>query len=100
MADESKTEVGDTYAVSLDSIKAAAKRISGHVKRTPVMTSTRVNEKAGTSLFFKYVCAQPDNVVVVPLHLLLLISTHRFCCRCECFQKTGSFKVCSLAAPP
>jgi len=49
----------------LGDIAAAAQRISGHIHRTPVMTSASLNEAVGAELFFK----------------------------CENFQRTGSFKL-------
>ena len=51
-------------ALDLDSIRAAHERIRGHIKRTPVLKSSRLDEASGTSLFFK----------------------------CENFQKIGAFK--------
>jgi threonine dehydratase len=51
-------------SLDLDSIRAAHKRIRSHICRTPVLTSSRLNEASGASLFFK----------------------------CENFQKIGAFK--------
>jgi len=51
-------------ALDLDRIGAAHERIRPHIKRTLVMTSSRLNEASGASLFFK----------------------------CENFQKIGAFK--------
>lgn len=51
--------------ISLDDIRAARERIAGKLHLTPMMTSTRLGQRAGVRLFLK----------------------------CECFQKTGSFKV-------
>lgn len=51
--------------VPLDDIRAAAARIAPIAKKTPVLTSTLVNERAGVQAFFK----------------------------CENFQKGGSFKI-------
>jgi len=51
-------------ALDLDCIRAAHERIRGHIKRTPVLTSSRLDEASDTSLFFK----------------------------CENFQKIGAFK--------
>ncbi len=51
--------------VTLDDIRAAAARIAPIAKKTPVLTSTLVNERAGVQAFFK----------------------------CENFQKGGSFKI-------
>src|SRR5205085_11949174 len=45
-------------------IKAAHERIRPHIHRTPVLTSSRLNDASGASLFFK----------------------------CENFQKVGAFK--------
>lgn len=49
----------------LDAIRAAYRRIAPHIHRTPVMTSSSLDEIAGARLFFK----------------------------CENLQKTGSFKI-------
>ena len=54
-----------SYAANLDSIRAAADRIAGKVHRTPVMTSTALDEMCGRKLFFK----------------------------CENLQKIGAFKM-------
>ena len=51
-------------SLDLDSIRAAHERIRAHINRTPVLTSSRLNEASGGSLFFK----------------------------CENFQKIGAFK--------
>jgi threonine dehydratase len=51
-------------SLDLDSIRAAHERIRPYIKRTPVLTSERLNEASGASLFFK----------------------------CENFQKIGAFK--------
>jgi threonine dehydratase len=51
-------------SLDLDSIRAARERIGPHIHRTPVLTSERLNEASGASLFFK----------------------------CENFQKIGAFK--------
>jgi len=51
-------------SLDLDSIRAAHERIRAHINRTPVLTSSRLNEASGASLFFK----------------------------CENFQKIGTFK--------
>ena len=51
--------------VTLDGIRAAAQRIAPIAKKTPVLTSTLVNQRAGVACFFK----------------------------CENFQKGGSFKI-------
>jgi threonine dehydratase len=50
--------------LDLDSIRAAHERIRSHICRTPLLTSSRLNEASGASLFFK----------------------------CENFQKIGAFK--------
>src|SRR5438034_10900079 len=39
--------------LEFDSIRAAHDRIRAHVHRTPVLTSVRLNEASGASLFFK-----------------------------------------------
>jgi threonine dehydratase len=41
------------YAVTLDAIQAAARRLSGLVHRTPVLTCTTLDRLAGRALFFK-----------------------------------------------
>src|SRR6266481_1778689 len=51
-------------SLDLDSIRAAHERIRSHVKRTPVLASSQLDEASGASLFFK----------------------------CENFQKIGAFK--------
>src|SRR5580704_9819637 len=51
--------------VTIDAIRAAHERIKGHIHRTPVLTSTSLDEIAGARLYFK----------------------------CENLQKTGSFKI-------
>jgi threonine dehydratase len=51
-------------SLDLDSIRTAHERIQAHIHRTPVLTSSRLNEASKTSLFFK----------------------------CENFQKVGAFK--------
>jgi threonine dehydratase len=53
-----------TLPVTLDDVMAARGRISSHVHRTPVMTSRRLDARAGCRLFFK----------------------------CETFQRVGAFK--------
>jgi threonine dehydratase len=53
-----------TLPVTLDDVKAARRRIDGRVHRTPVMTSRRLDARAGCHLFFK----------------------------CETFQRVGAFK--------
>src|ERR1043166_3243287 len=52
------------YAINLDDIRAAAKRIAGVAHRTPVVTCATLDRLAGRSLYFK----------------------------CEQFQKVGAFK--------
>src|ERR1700680_3257294 len=51
-------------SLQFDNIRAAHERIRAHIHRTPVLTSSRLNEASGASLFFK----------------------------CENFQKIGAFK--------
>jgi threonine dehydratase len=51
-------------SLDLDRIRAAHERIRPHIHRTPVLTSSRLDEASGASLFFK----------------------------CENFQKIGAFK--------
>jgi len=51
-------------SLDLDRIRAAHERIRPHITRTPVLTSSRLDEASGASLFFK----------------------------CENFQKIGAFK--------
>ena len=51
-------------SLDLDRIRAAHERIRPHIHRTPVLTSSRLDEASGVSLFFK----------------------------CENFQKIGAFK--------
>src|SRR5439155_14421566 len=53
-----------TMSIYLDRIRAAHERIRPYIHRTPVLTSERLNEASGASLFFK----------------------------CENFQKIGAFK--------
>src|SRR5262245_39835939 len=50
--------------ISIDDIRAAAKRVQPHLHRTPVLSSRTLGERAGVQLFLK----------------------------AECLQKTGSFK--------
>jgi len=52
-------------APDLEAIRAAHRRIAPHIRRTPVLTSSSLDEIAGAHLFFK----------------------------CENLQKTGSFKI-------
>jgi threonine ammonia-lyase medium form len=51
--------------ITIDDIAAARDRIAGHVRRTPLMSATRLGDRTGVALALK----------------------------CESFQKTGSFKV-------
>src|SRR4029077_20994488 len=51
-------------SLDLDNIRAAHERIRAHIKRTPLLTSSRLDEASGAHLFFK----------------------------CENFQKVGAFK--------
>ena len=53
-----------SIAIDFDKIRAAHERIRAYIHRTPVLTSSRLNEASGASLFFK----------------------------CENFQKIGAFK--------
>ena len=53
-----------SIAIDFDKIRTAHKRIRARIHRTPVLTSSRLNEASGASLFFK----------------------------CENFQKIGAFK--------
>ncbi len=53
-----------TFVIELSEIRAAAERVAGHLHRTPLLTSRLIDERAGVRLSLK----------------------------CECFQKTGSFK--------
>jgi len=55
----------ETEAPGIEAIRAAHRRISPRIHRTPVMTSESLDEMAGAGLFFK----------------------------CENLQKTGSFKI-------
>lgn len=41
------------HAVTIDDVRAARERIDGHVLRTPVARSERIDDWLGTSLFFK-----------------------------------------------
>src|SRR5213083_2274995 len=58
--------ISDRLSISIDfdKIRMAHERIRAYIKRTPVMTSSRLDETSGASLFFK----------------------------CENFQKIGAFK--------
>jgi threonine dehydratase len=51
--------------ITAEDIESAHRRIADHIHRTPVLTSTSINEMAGAELFFK----------------------------CENFQKIGAFKI-------
>ena len=46
--------------VDIDRIRAAHERIRPHIHRTPVLTSSRLNEASGSSLFFK--CENFQNI--------------------------------------
>ena len=59
------------YAVTLDDVRATARRIAGTAHRTPIMTCATLDQMAGRRLFFK----------------------------CEQFQKVGAFKFRALATP-
>ena len=50
--------------IPLDNISAAARNLEGNIHHTPLLTSRTIGDLAGVDLFLK----------------------------CECFQKTGSFK--------
>jgi threonine dehydratase len=54
----------NTYAVSLDDVQAAARRIAARAHRTPIMTCATLDQLAGRKLYFK----------------------------CEQWQKVGAFK--------
>ena len=60
----SKAPAAACHAVDLAAVRAAADRIAGHARRTPVLTSRTLDDAAGRRLFFK----------------------------CENFQKGGAFK--------
>jgi len=49
-----------TYVVSLDDIRAAAKRIAGVAHRTPIVTCETLDQMSGKSLYFK--CEQMQKV--------------------------------------
>ena len=51
--------------LTMEDVREAEERIKGHIHKTPVLTSSKLDSLAGHRLFFK----------------------------CELFQKTGSFKV-------
>jgi threonine dehydratase len=46
-------ETTQTLAVSYADVAAAARRLAGHARRTPVMTSRQVDERTGCQAFFK-----------------------------------------------
>ena len=48
------------YAADLSSIRAAARRIEGHVHRTPVLTRSTLDDLTGRPLYFK--CANFQRV--------------------------------------
>jgi len=58
------TDALDAGLVTYADVEAAAARLAGHARRTPVLTSRTVDERVGAHVFFK----------------------------CEGFQRTGSFK--------
>lgn len=60
-----KTDAMNTYIPSLEDMLVAHERIKPHIHRTPVLTSSFLNDLTGAELFFK----------------------------CENFQKAGAFKV-------
>jgi threonine dehydratase len=61
---EAIVETTQTLPVSYADVAAAAKRLAGHARRTPLMTSRQVDERTGCTVFFK----------------------------CENFQRIGAFK--------
>jgi threonine dehydratase len=63
--DPALAEGGTMYIPTFDDVKAARERIDPYVHRTPVLTSSYLNQLTGAELFFK----------------------------CENFQKAGAFKV-------
>ena len=65
MLTDHKPNKFQTTPPELDAIRAAYRRIAPHIHRTPVITSSSLDEIAGARLFFK----------------------------CENLQKTGSFKI-------
>jgi threonine dehydratase len=65
MLTDYKSDKFQSTPPNLDAIRAAYRRIAPHIHRTPVMTSSSLDEIAGARLFFK----------------------------CENLQKTGSFKI-------
>lgn len=65
MPTDHKSSKLPTAPPDLDAIRAAYRRIAPHIHRTPVMTSSSLDEMAGARIFFK----------------------------CENLQKTGSFKI-------
>ena len=54
----------EVLVIELKEIESAARRLAGRISRTPLFSSRTLGERAGVQLFLK----------------------------CECFQKTGSFK--------
>ena len=58
-------DVNKTLIPTFDDMLAAHERIAPHIHRTPVLTSSYLNDLTGAELFFK----------------------------CENFQKAGAFKV-------
>ena len=58
-------DMADMYIPTYEDVLAAHERIAPHIHRTPVLTSSFLNELTGAELFFK----------------------------CENFQKAGAFKV-------
>lgn len=51
------------FAASFEDVQAAAKRLEGHIHRTPVMTCSTLNEMAGKELYFKV-----ETLQKVPAH--------------------------------
>ena len=69
MSGSSRSDVGmSSPPISMSDIEAAMKRIRDLVHYTPVMTCSQLNSMSGLQLYFK----------------------------CENFQKTGAFKVCTF----
>ena len=64
MNDQQTTNARGADLVTYAEVEAAAARLAGHARRTPVMTSRTVDERVGAHVYFK----------------------------CEGFQRTGSFK--------
>src|SRR3954470_1000077 len=65
MARPARRVITVSRMIGIDAIAAARDRIAGYIRRTPLVSATRLGTDAGVSLSLK----------------------------CESFQKTGSFKV-------